>query len=188
MTPDDRKRLRELAEAALRWSTGHWFVFDNQAKAPHVPVEIRQSAGPGVEGGAPMMRQWQELPCDECGGDHVNGAERWHIAEMTKVTHRYHGCGRKAARDAYQSVRDEAAHIASANPAAVLALLDQIEAVERERDHMRDAIIALAGDVYDGVRDHRIVIRAYREAANHLAEPFSIDKVERLVREAKERT
>jgi hypothetical protein len=123
----DLDAIERIAKAALKWSTGVWFVFDNP-KAPHVPIEIRQGMPEG--GPAAQMRTWQRLPCDECGGNHVNGADRWHIAEMTKATWRYYGCGRHAAADAEQSVRDEAAHIAAMDPTTTLALVARVRRLE----------------------------------------------------------
>lgn len=118
----DLDRLETIAKAATQWGNRRWFVFDNPRSSG--PVEIRRGTPEG--GPDASMRTWQELPCDECGGDHVNGADRWYVAEMTKATTRNYGCGRKGIRSADQSIRDEAAHIATFSPSTALALIAEI--------------------------------------------------------------
>jgi hypothetical protein len=172
----DLDKIEAAALAAKRWGTGRWFVFHNP-KAPHVPVEIRQGSPEG--GPAEMCRTWQETPCDECGSStHVNGADRWYVAEMTKVTSRSYGCGRKGLYDANQSILDEANHIALCSPSTVLELVAEVRRLREalgEQSPLRD-VVTDAARRFDERPLYRASIAAWRElgawACQHCGRSF----------------
>lgn len=121
---DEIKKLRALCEAATK---GPWTDFDRRRDV--FPgddwIEIRQRDA------LVIMDEFQESPCDECGRQHVNGCDRFHVATIKLPRERNYGCGKKARAAAHRACMADARFIAAART-ALPAALDEIERLRAE--------------------------------------------------------